>query len=150
MDKLKSFLGYTIAVAAFFLLLFSFMHKDVFERLIVATEIHPTEWFSGGAIVKVQKCNGYFLQIRNPVFKKLYGEVKNGFVQISFKGNPDLPVVIHQQISIDGYDFIIETNTKTLTSRILSSNKYVKDTLWTYRFSDNSVNVRIALKNRSI
>lgn len=149
MNQIKNILGYVTAVILFFFLMFSFIRSDILERLIVATGIHTTEWYSGGKTVKIEQCNEYTLEIHQPVFNTVYGDVANGFVQLTFKGKPDLPSIIHQAISIEDYDFTIKTDTKSLTTKIIDPGKYAQKIIWTYQFSDKSVNVRVELRNKN-
>ncbi len=148
MNRFKSIFGYVTAVALFFFLMFSFIRSDILEKLIVATGIHPTEWYSGGKVITIKQCNGYVLEIHQPVFNTVYGDVTYGFVQLTFKGQPDLPDIIHQAVSIDNYDFTIETDVKTLTTKMVNPGKYAQKIVWTYTFSDKSLNVRVGLKNQ--
>lgn len=148
MEKIKSFSAYILAVILFLFLVFSFVKMGIFINLIARTGIHATDWYSGGEIAYKQDMENYYVAVHKPVFRRVYGNAEFGFVQVSFIGKPLLPEIISQNISIEGYDLKIETDTKNLVTILKDPGPFGQKILWTYKFRDNSVNVRIELKNK--
>ena len=146
--KIKAFFAYLLAVAAIFYMIFSFVGMDKLEQLVLATGLQPTAWYSGGQPATTIQRPGYELIINHPVFKTVFGDASEGFVQFRLIGKPQLPGEVIETISSEGYRFGIAVDTAKLTARITSSDGNAENVKWVYLFDDKSVAVRVALKNK--
>lgn len=146
--KIKTFFAYFVAVVAIIYMIFTFVGMDKLEQIILATGLHPTYWYSGGQPEKILQRDKYEVVINRPVFKTVFGDAREGFVQISFKGQPALPAEICEKISVDAYAFTLAVDTNKLTAWVTETDGYAKNVQWVYLFDDKSVVVRIALKNK--
>ncbi|MFZ6029838.1 MAG: hypothetical protein ACOYYS_19155 [Chloroflexota bacterium] len=85
MSKLKSFLGYFIAILGVPALLVLFMGTPAWMELLVSStglKINPL--YTGGEVARAYSQDGMRIEIYEPVFAALIGESKEGFVQVSF------------------------------------------------------------------
>ena len=146
--KIRAFFAYLLAVAAILFMIFAFIGMDKLERIVLATGLHPTAWYSGGQPAATIEHQGYELIVNYPVFKTVFGAANEGFVQFRLIGKPNLPVEINETINIDGYRFGIAIDTTQLTARLTASDGYAENVKWVYLFDDKSVVVRVALKNK--
>lgn len=102
MSRLKSVLGYTIAVLALFITLATFIGMDSFGRKLVSvTGIKVSPWMIGGEVVRVIEHGGYQTVIHRPVFDGLIGERKEGMLQIDWTPRQGLPSRIDELIDFD-------------------------------------------------
>ncbi|MFA6074279.1 MAG: hypothetical protein WCV63_01795 [Negativicutes bacterium] len=146
--KIKAFFAYLIAVAAILFMVFSFVGMDKLEKIVLMTGLHPTAWYSGGQPATTVQRKGYELTVNHPVFKTVFGDAREGFVQFRLKGQPTLPAEIKENINIDGYVFGIIVDTIKLTAKLTATDRYAGNVQWVYLFDDKSVAVRVKLKNR--
>jgi hypothetical protein len=89
-------------------------------------KIHPR--YSGGEVVKRIVNESCTLDVRQPVFKGLISERKNGFVQIDWRGV--VPEEIRDTIDYDSdgrKDFIIIVDTRKQKTQLMSLDSKVKD-----------------------
>ena len=151
MKKLKSFLGYTWAVAAIIIALATFFGYDYFSRtLAVGTGVTITPLYSGGEIVKTVDHGNYKTSIHRPVFDALIGQTKEGFIQINWEPSAGLPQVVSEGFDYknDGKeDFIITLNTSTGKATLAKNNPAVLDIGNLYRLR-NGWAVRVLLKSQ--
>jgi len=90
---LKSVLGYTIAVLALLIALATFIGMESFGRKLVSvTGIKVSPWMIGGEVVRVIEHEGYQTVIHRPVFDGLFGERKEGMLQIDWTPQQGLPL----------------------------------------------------------
>lgn len=117
MKKLKTILGYTAAVLAMFVVLATFIGNRYFShKLVFATGITVSPWYTGGEIVKVVEHDAYTTLIHRPVFDGLIGERKEGFIQINWEFRTGFPTEIKEAVDYDGdnrADFLVNLNTAT-------------------------------------
>ena len=80
MRILKSFLGYTWAVAAIIIALATFVGYNYFSQVFAdVTGITINPRYSGGEIVKTVDHGNYKTTIHRPVFDSLIGQTEEGF-----------------------------------------------------------------------
>jgi hypothetical protein len=129
MSRLKSILGYTIAVLAFFVVPATFLGQKYFSsKLVSATGIKVSPRFTGGEVIKTIDHKTYTTLIHRPVFDGLMGERKDGFIQIIWEGQNGWPQVIEEKIDYNGdnvEDFSIGIETKTGNGRLTVYNASV-------------------------
>ena len=86
MGRLKSILGYTVAVLATFVVLATFLGNNFFSyKFASATGIKVSPRYTGGEIVKVVDHGTYRTIIHRPVYDGLTGEREEGFIQIKWE-----------------------------------------------------------------
>lgn len=149
MPKLKAILGYTIAVLMIFAMFLMLTKRQMLAEMLLKINIKPTAWYSGGEAAQTITRNGYSLTVNHPVFRRLLGDTSDGFVQLHYIPQTGLPAMIQEQVSVDGYRFTVAVDTAKLTAQLVDSDGYASKAEWVYRFSDNSVAVRIDLKNKN-
>jgi hypothetical protein len=152
MKRLKTILGYTAAVLAMFVVLTTFLGNSYFSnKLVSATGIKVSPWYTGGEIVKVVEHDTYMTLIHRPVFDGLIGERQEGFIQINWKSRTGLPQVIQETVDYDGdnrADFLVTLNTDTGDTSITGYNPAVGLVKKTYKL-DKGWAVRIKLRKVS-
>lgn len=128
MIKLKSILGYIIAVLTLFVVLATFMGNDFFaKKLIAVTSLKVSPLYTGGEISKVLSLENCQLKIHKPVFQGLFSDRSNGFVEVDYESK-NMPQVISQSIDFDGdgkNDFSINYDIKNNKSEFEALNKNV-------------------------
>lgn len=151
MDRLKSILGYTVAVLSFFVVLATFMGNDYFSsKLVSTTGISVSPRFTGGELIKTIDHNIYKTLIHRPVFDGLIGERNTGFIQINWERLNGWPQVIEEKIDYTGdnvEDFFIKVETKTGNAVIVSYNPHVVGIEKTYILKSGCA-ARILLKKQ--
>jgi hypothetical protein len=151
MRKLKSFLGYTWAVAAIIIALATFFGYSYFSRaLAVATGITVNPRYSGGEIIKTVDHGNYKTSIHRPVFDALIGQTKEGFIQINWEPTAGLPQVVSESFdyNADGKeDFSLVLNTTAGEIALTASNPSVLSVKKAYKLR-NGWAVRVLLKRQ--
>ena len=153
MRKLKSVLGYTMAVLSFLIMVALFPALGVFaEPLITTTGLTISSNYTGGEVEHVIDHGSYQTQVHRMAFDNtLIGEQKKGFIQVNW-GPPDsLPARINEEIDADGdgtADFRVEVDTANQETRLTPYAPWVLEIEGTYELED-SLMVRVALKNPS-
>jgi hypothetical protein len=148
MKKAVPSIAYGLAVLSVFFMFFSFIFTGALARLIAATGMHPTAWYSGGDEAYGADRKDYLLTVNHPVFRRVYGESREGFVQIRLRGTPLLPETITDRVEVDGYSFGFTCSTKEPRAQLAGTDGYTKDVQWAYQFSDKSIAIRFTVKNR--
>lgn len=129
--RLQSFFCYIAAVLTLIVALVTFIGMNFFShKLVGATGLKISPWFSGGEIVRTIDRGAYKTSQHRAVFDGLIGQKAEGFVQIDFSPPADLPDKIDEKIDFDldgKIDFALEYdvigNTAVLTAynpRVLS------------------------------
>lgn len=151
MSKLKSFLGYTWAIAAMLIALATFFGYNYFSKALAsASGVTVNPRFSGGEIVKTVDHQHYKTDIHRPVFDALIGQTKEGFIQINWSPAKGLPQVISESFDYDNdgkEDFVVVLNTTTGEATLTKSNPAVLDIKKPYRLK-NGWAVRVLLKRQ--
>ena len=132
MKKLLAILGYIWAIACLIVLLAAFVKNDSFAGKMAKLpfiKLHPV--YSGGDETKVINEPGMDITIYKPVFDRIIGESKTGFVQLKFTSSTDtLPSIINKEIDYNfdnAVDFSVEINTLTGETKLKPVNTLVKD-----------------------
>jgi hypothetical protein len=151
MSKLKSFSGYTWAVAAIIIALATFFGYDHFNRMLAAlTGVTINPRYSGGEVMKTIDHGDYKTAMHFPVFDALIGQTKEGFIQINWGPAAALPQVISEGIdyNADGKDdFVVTLDTATGKTMLTKNSSAVLDIGESYRLR-NGWAVRILLKRQ--
>ena len=151
MKKVISILAYTWAFSATFLMLYIFMGSNALATsLINLTSMKIDPIYTGGDVKETLREDGLNYQIHKPVFSALFGESKEGYVQVKITSDTKLPESIVKEIDYNGdglNDFSLNIHTPTSETRFeslqpdnpmhLNVSARVKD-YWM---------VRVALKN---
>ncbi|MCX5811727.1 MAG: hypothetical protein NT178_04180 [Proteobacteria bacterium] len=149
MGRLKSILGYTTAILAFFVVLATFMGNNYFSsKLVSTTGIKVSPRFTGGEVVKTVDHNTYKTLIHRPVFDGLMWERKDGFIQINWERQNGWPQIIEEKTDYTGDnidDFFIRIETKTCKATLTSYNLSVVGVEKTYVLKSGCA-VRVLLK----
>jgi hypothetical protein len=89
-------------------------------------KIHPR--YSGGEVEKQFISEGCTLDVREPVFKGLIRDRKNGFVQLDWKGTVPEKILDTIDYNLDGVpDFYILVDTRLPKTEITPLNSRVKE-----------------------
>jgi hypothetical protein len=151
-NKLKTILGYTAAVFAMVVVLATFMGNSYFShKLVSATGIKVSPWYTGGEILKSIEHDTYTTHIHRPVFDGLIGKRQEGFIQINWEARTGMPPVILETMDYDGdskADFLVTLDTATGETSITGYNPAVASIQKTYKLN-NGWAVRIKLKKVS-
>lgn len=122
MDRIRSVIAYSWAVLCTLIVLVTFLMNPVLsEKLASTTGVTVSPWFSGGAVASVVDHRTYHTKIHRPVFDGLFGERKEGFVQVDWGPRAGLPQVVEERISINHgrrVDFLIRIDTRAGTATI--------------------------------
>lgn len=124
MEKIKSAVGYSIAFLSVILAFATFasdgmIGKELVKRgnLVVSPNMY------GGEIIKTIQKDGYRVVVRKPVFQGLFKPKKEGFIQVDFLKEENVPQIINEDIDFDDdkkIDFRIQYNTGTDHTEVTS------------------------------
>lgn len=149
--KLRSAAGYTMAVAAFVIILVAFIGNDYLSRVFArVTGITVSARYTGGEVVKTVDHGTYRTLIHRPVFDGLFGERSDGFIQINWYGTSPWPRTLEEAIDYDGdnlADFAVTLDTGTLKAELSRQNPGVMGIEKTYKLNKGFA-VRITLQKR--
>jgi len=152
MKRFKTILGYTAAAFAMLVVLATFLGNSYFShKLVSATGLKVSPWYTGGEIVQVVEHDTYKALIHRPVFDGLIGERQEGFIQINWESRTGMPPVIRETADYDGdnkTDFIVILDTVTGKTSITGYNPAVVSVQKMYKLG-NGWAVRIKLKKVS-
>ena len=153
MNRLKSILGHTWAILALPIMLATFMGLDYWAKsLAKITDVKISPWFSGGEIIRTLVHENYKTILHRPVFDGLFGERKEGFVQVNWVPlGENLPPVINEEIDIDGdgtNDFHIQFNTLTNRAYLTDHSDRIIGIEEVYSLGKDRA-VRVQLRNSS-
>jgi hypothetical protein len=152
MAKLKSVLGYILAVVSVQVMIaavLSFTVLGLGEPFIEATGLQTSANWTGGEVVQTLEHGAYQTEIHRPVFDALFGERKEGFVQVAWRQADALPAHIDEEIDVDAdgrADFRIELETTTKQASLTPYSPHVIDLEGVYRL-DETLAIRVTLKN---
>jgi hypothetical protein len=130
MKKIKTITGIIWAFACLILIIVLFPGLNAFSSYAAKLpfmKINPH--YTGGEVATRMISDGCTLVVRKPVFDGLFGERKNGFVQVDWRGN--IPLVINDTIDYDNdkvADFRIridKSNSKTILEPLNSRVKKI-------------------------
>jgi len=128
----------------------TFVGMDFFSRgLIAATGLKVSPWMNGGDVIHVVEHGGYQTQIHQPVFDGLFGEKKEGFVQVDWTPLKNLPPGISEEVDFDWdgrADFKINLDVEAVSAKITKGNSQVKSLEGCYKLKDGRA-VRVWLIN---
>jgi hypothetical protein len=153
MNRLKSILGHTWAILALPIMLATFMGLDYWAKsLAKITDVEISPWFSGGEIIRTLVHENYKTILHRPVFDGLFGERKEGFVQVNWVPlDENLPPVINEEIDIDRdgtNDFHIQFNTLTNRAYLTDHSDRIIGIEEVYSLGKERA-VRVELRNSS-
>ncbi len=129
MKRVKLIAGLVWAFLCLFLIIILFPGLTGFSSALAKApfmKIHPR--YSGGDVEKQIISDGCTLDVREPVFKGLIRDRRNGFVQLDWRGN--VPDVIRDTVdyNLDGIpDFYLLVDTKSRKTEIKPFNIKVRD-----------------------
>ncbi len=103
MKQVLKIAGYVWAVACMAAVLAMFMGNDYFSgRLASATGITVSPRYSGGEVIRSIDHGTYKTMIHRPVFDGLFGERRDGFIQIDWQAVTVLPPMIEEVVDFTG------------------------------------------------
>lgn len=148
MNRLKKFLGYTLACISLPIVLATFIGMNFFsETLAKATGVVVSPQFTGGNVINTISHDKYNTLIHRSVFDGLLEEKKNGFVQLEWTPLDKLPSQVKEDIDFDGdgnKDFNVEFDSSTCKAAITSYNPKVTKLEGCYKFK-NSIAIRVSI-----
>lgn len=149
MSKIKSFLGYMLAVLGVPIILLTFMGASTWMELLVSTtglEISPL--YTGGDVAYTFSQNEMKIAIHEPVFEALIGESSEGFVQVTFSPKQVSRLVdVDVDYDDDGVaDFHVWWDTMTADATITPYSSLVLGLEGAYELGE-SYAVRVRLLN---
>lgn len=150
MQKIKPYLGYSMAVISIFIVLATFLGQQFFaEEFAAITGLKISPWYTGGEVTKTISHGSYETMIHTPVFMALIGERKKGFVQIDWAPLSSLPGSIDEEIDCTGdgvTDFRIVMDTQTHKGTLEKHTECVIALQGVYKMKDR-IAVRVSLEN---
>jgi len=128
MKKIKKIAGITWAFTGLILIIIFFPLYNTFSSSVAKLpfmKINPN--YTGGEIAQKTVMESCTLDIRKPVFDGLFGEKKNGFVQIDWRGNLKEEIADTIDYDFDNImDFIIHIDVKNSKTDLRPLNNKVK------------------------
>jgi hypothetical protein len=152
MAKLKSVLGYIVAALSIPIMTFgvlSFTVLGLGEPFIEATGLKTSANWTGGEVAQTLDHGTYRTEVHRPVFDALFGERKEGFVQVAWQPADGLPARIDEEIDTDAdgrADFRIELETATKQASLTPYSANVIELEGVYQF-DERLAIRVSLEN---
>lgn len=140
-----------MAVLSIVIVIATFMGMNSWCQLLVdKTGLTVSPWLTGDVVVNTIEHGIYKTQIHKPVFQGLFGERREGFVQIDWVKVKELPAQIAEDIDYDNdgkTDFSIEYAGKDQVI-LKPHNPKVLFVDSTYKMEDSYI-VRVRLDNSS-
>jgi hypothetical protein len=150
MTQFKKLLGYTVAWLSVPIVLATFIGMNFWaEKLVSATGVKVSPWFTGGEETKIVSHHEYQVVIHRPIFDGLFWEKQEGFVQVDWRPIAGLPGQVVEDVDVTGDgqpDFKIEIDMINLQAKLLSQAPMVMALEGVYRLKD-SVAVRVRIQN---
>lgn len=151
MKRLQSILGYIIALLMVPLVMAIFGGEEVWKtKLVQATGLTVTPWFTGGPIERVVPKEGYQIQVHRRVVDGLFRPRRRGFVQVDWRSYEKLPMVVNDPIDLDNdqkIDLWVHGDTRKETVRITVLNPDVLGVREVLKLKDAWA-VRINIRNK--
>ncbi len=151
MAKVKSVLGYLVALLGVPIVLATFMSMSFWSELLVdATGITISPWVTGGEIARTIEHGAYRTEIHRPVFDALVGQRREGFVQVDWTPAGALPAQIDQELDLDGdgqADARVQLDTRAVQATLTPLSPWVLGLEGTYALNDG-ITIRIRVENR--
>ncbi|MBP2652721.1 MAG: hypothetical protein H6Q73_290 [Firmicutes bacterium] len=148
MIRLKGAFAYMVAVLMTFVALAALMGGTFLAaKLVNATGVKVSPWYTGGEVVQTIDHGSYRTLIHRPVFDTLVGQKKDGFIQIDWEPLGALPEKISEDIACFGNsnkDFHINLDTKTNVAELTSYNPEVISLAGSYKLKERMA-VRVVL-----
>jgi hypothetical protein len=153
MAKLKAVLGYTVAGLSIPIMIAAILPWTVLiqagSQFISATGLITSANWTGGAVVQTLEHGTYRTEVHRPVFDALFGERKEGFVQVAWRPPDALPARIDEEIDADAdgrADFRIELDTATRQASLTPYSPNVIELQGVYDLGE-TLAIRVRLKN---
>ena len=152
MTAIKSFFGYSISFLAIPLVMAVFIGLGSWSALLVhGTRVRISPWFSGGDVARIVDHGTYVTRIYHPVFAGIFGQRREGFVQVDWSKKAFVPAQIDERVDLAGEGtpgFRIQWNTLTDAITLTSVSPAVIGLRSHDAMSDRLV-VRVNLRNSS-
>jgi hypothetical protein len=152
MTAIKSFFGYSISLLAIPLVMAVFIGLGSWSALLVhGTGVKISPWFSGGEVARIVDHGTHVTRIYHPVFAGIFGQRREGFVQVDWLKKAFVPAQIDERVDLAGDgtpDFRIQWNTLTDAITLTPVNPAVIGLRSHDALSDRLV-VRVNLRNSS-
>ena len=149
MSRLKSVLGYAVAVLMGPLVLITFLNLNGWMEILEDSGLRISPWISGDAVAFALPRDGYQIRIHRPVFMGLLWETGDGFVQVDWTPKESAPAVIDEEIDYDAdgrIDFRIQWNTQSGAAALTPYSDAVLYLEGKYELKE-SWSVRVRIKN---
>jgi hypothetical protein len=152
MSRVRAVLGYSWALLALPIILATFIGNGFWaEKLVAATGLKVSPWFTGGEVVQTIDHLEYQTIIHRPVFDGLIWQRGQGFVQIDWQPQAGvLPGGVDETIDYDRdgtEDFRIQLNTETNRAKLIASKSYIIGIEHIYSVENERI-IRIGIKNK--
>ncbi len=153
MTKIKSFLGYSIAVLSGLIVIITFPAVEALAKpFIETTGLTLSPNYTGGEVRQTIAHGAYQMQVHRMVFDDtLIGERQEGFIQVNWTPLGALPAHIDEEIDADGdrrADFRVEVNTANKETTLTPYAAWVLGLEGTYKLKE-SLMIRVRLRNTS-
>ncbi len=103
MNKIKSFFGYTWAIAGLLIMIaLPFRLMSDFSNAVAATKVRPHPIFSGGAVHHTIERGAYRIEVHVPVRADYSFQSIDPFVQLAWTPTAGLPDKVSDEVDIDG------------------------------------------------
>jgi len=150
MKTILSIIGYSWAVICLLLIPATFIGNGSFANMLAKQSFMKVNArYSGGDLDHYLTKKNYKLEINKPVFTALVGESAEGFVQVKWVVDKELPPAICDTIDFDKNgtpDFIVNIDTKSSKTEFKALDKNVLELNISSKVK-NSWLVRVNLKN---
>ena len=153
MTKIKSFLGYSIAVLSGLIVIITFPAAEALGKpFIETTGLMLSPNTTGGEVRQTIAHGAYQTQVHRMVFDDtLIGERQEGFIQVNWTPLGALPARIDEEIDANGdgqADFRVEVNTANKEATLSPHAAWVLGLEGTYKLKE-SLMLRVRLRNPS-
>jgi hypothetical protein len=129
MKKVKIIAGVTWAMAGMILIIILFPFLNSFSSSVAKLPFMKINAnYSGGAAASELIAEGCTIVVRKPVFDRLIGERKNGFVQVDWRGNVAEKMSDSIDYDLDGApDFLVQIDRSSIKTLLVPLNPMVTD-----------------------
>jgi hypothetical protein len=133
MKRLRTILGYLWATLTIPLIAVGMSSISFFEGQLGQLGLHVSARWSGGEVVQTIEHDSYHTLIHRPVFDGLFWQNPEGFVQIDWRSDRELPARIDETVDFDRdgrEDFQVQLDTRGNTAQLIRYDQRVLSLVW--------------------